>query len=152
MTQDPAKAVEAAITDFMAHVGLDEDCGLLESRTLNVDDVEVGLVLDEDDPETDTLHLVCELGSPEGGASAALMKRMLEANIFGLGTGGAALSLNPETGAAYLTRGLLIGGLSGPVLAAAIEALVAAAQDWRQAIAEVGADQRLDGGGQHRPR
>lgn len=122
---------------------LAEALGLTE---LTLDDQGTcALVLDDRLPVTlalddasATLHLYCVLGpGPEDLLhQAACYAAMLDANLFGRGTGGATLAMDPDAGDMVLCRSLPLTQTTPESLLDAAELLIQAADSWHTRVQE----------------
>ncbi|MBK5941111.1 type III secretion system chaperone [Halochromatium roseum] len=76
------------------------------------------------------LVLYAVLGHPAGDR-ASVMERLLQANYFGSGTGGAAFALDPWKNDILLIRTLELEGCDWTAFSAALDSLVAHVERWQ---------------------
>ena len=117
------------LTAFAQHVGLDP-AELALTQEIVVDDISIGLQC-QDDAVTGDLVFFAVLGTPDAALFPRIARVLLEANSFWTGTGGATLGLQRETGAVTFCGKVAIADLSGPSLAALLDAFVDTAAYWR---------------------
>ena len=103
MADDAHEIYKQLLCDLAEHIGLQDIDLLLNSQALLIDDVEIGIVIDEEDPEAQNVYTVAEVATPNHLSKERLLE-LLEANSLGLEAGGGALSIHPDTGAVYLSR------------------------------------------------
>ena len=82
------------------------------------------------------VHFFASLGEPPPERLEALYRGMLEANHLFRGTAGATLSLDPETGVAYLCRALACAALDGETFLAELENFVNTVEAWRRLVSD----------------
>ena len=103
--------------------------------TLDFDDrFQTTLEVDEDG---DTLHLYAVLGQAPEDAIDQLtcFAAMLDANLFGRGTGGAALAFDGESGSLMLSRSCSVTQPGSNGIASVFSAFVSATEFWQQQVA-----------------
>mgnify|MGYP001190431276 CR=1 FL=1 len=80
----------------------------------------------------DRVYLTAPIGPVPAGTGAALLREMLSANLYGRGTAGAALALDPVRNAVVVQRILPADRLDFATFQRAIEDLIDAARTWRE--------------------
>jgi hypothetical protein len=113
-------------------VGLDAQ-ELLTTQELVVDGQPIGLQLEGDD-QTGDLVFFAGLGTPDPEQLQRVMRTLLEANHFWVGTGGCTLGLQPGTGAVTLCGRIRLDELGGKTLAALLDGFADTASFWRKLI------------------
>ena len=113
-------------------VGLDAQ-ELLTTQELVVDGQPIGLQLDGDD-RTGDLVFFASLGTPDAEQLQRVIRTLLEANHFWVGTGGCTLGLQPGTGAVTLCGRIRLDELGGKTLAALLDGFADTAGFWRNLI------------------
>jgi hypothetical protein len=97
------------------------------SCMLKFDDV----LIDIECPDGPSVYLTIALFSLHLPLQAAVLANLLQANLYGRGTAGAALACDKRTGAVFLQDRLDKRTLALPLLIERIAALAAAAEHWR---------------------
>ncbi|MBL8331473.1 MAG: type III secretion system chaperone, partial [Rubrivivax sp.] len=101
----------------------------LGTAALRIDgDLQLNLEHDEDER---SLVLYLRLGAPPEHGREALYARLLNANLFGRGSGGGHVGLDPARDELVLSRSLALDHTDGVALEAAVAALVDAARHLR---------------------
>ncbi|MEO1019673.1 MAG: type III secretion system chaperone [Pseudomonadota bacterium] len=98
---------------------------------LSFDELAVNLQLD---PATRELLIFAHLGEIDDDDPSALYARMLAANSFWQGTGGATLGIEPETQAVFLARTVSVRVLDDAAFEALLEGFIQQAEHWRQEV------------------
>ncbi|HSI85297.1 MAG: type III secretion system chaperone [Candidatus Methylacidiphilales bacterium] len=94
------------------------------------------IVVDVEGPRgAPVFHLITLLGSVPSEGQECLFARLLEANTFGHGTGGAVLSLDSEAGEIFLHRTFDRYCTDAEFFIGAFAAFVDAAEDWKTRLA-----------------
>ena len=90
----------------------------------------------EHDIEQDVLHLYCVMGADpaDDRSQLALYRQMLEANLFGHDTAGAALALDQGSGEVLLTRRVEIGALNGDLLHELLQSMARCATELKERL------------------
>lgn len=88
----------------------------------------------EIDPSADRIQLYCVLGPVPAGERETLYRRLLEGNLFGTHTGGAALSIDPVQDEVLLCRQYPVGTVDPSHLAKVLEEFAGVAGHWRQQL------------------
>lgn len=114
-------------------------------RTTGIDDLELDqdgyccLLIDQDlvinielDEPGQRLLFYSVVGTPE----AHRLPMLMQANYLGRGTGGATLGLQPDSGAAVLSREIPIAQLDVPDFSAALERFVNTTEEWVKRLRE----------------
>jgi hypothetical protein len=104
---------------------------------LSFDDLMVHL---QHDPEQDELLVFARLGEIDDDEPAQLYARMLAANLFWQGTGGATLGLQPEDGMVFLCRKTPLRALDDAAFQQLLEQFVNTADSWRGEVARFVSD------------
>lgn len=92
-----------------------------------------GLIIDlTGDASGGTLHAEAVLG--EDPRDPQVYRDLLSANLFGQGTGGAALSVADERGEILLERTFELSSIELPELAAQLESFASFAEEWLQEL------------------
>ena len=94
---------------------------------LSFDDIQLTI---ETEPSGESLLIYSDLGPMNTGAQTDMAERLLEANLFGQGTGGATLSLERQTGHVVLCQSIRAAAVSDPQFRQMVEVFVAAAEKW----------------------
>ena len=102
------------------------------SCVINVDDMVVTLM---SLPDSDRLAVHGEIGDPPPEGLEQLLSAMLEANHLFVGTAGATISRDHETGRFHLCRHEPLAILDADSLAALVESFVNTLEIWRKVIA-----------------
>ncbi len=120
------------LTAFAAHVGLDPQ-SLAETQEVTVGDLAIGLAFEGDEHEGDLVYFA-DLGTPPDHLGTQVHRTLLEANHFWAGTGGATLSLQPETGAVVCCGRTPLGPLDAQGVAALLQVFHELAMFWRSFV------------------
>lgn len=104
---------------------------------LSFDDLMVHL---QYDPAQDELLAFARLGEIDDDEPAELYARMLAANLFWQGTGGATLGVQPEDGMVFLCRKTPLGPLDDGGFQQLLEQFVNTADSWRGEVARFVSD------------
>jgi len=88
----------------------------------------------EHEADAGRLLLYVSLGAPPVAEREACFARLLQANLFGHGSGGGHIGLDPERDELVLSRQLVLDHTDLPALEAAVEALIGAARELRDAL------------------
>lgn len=89
----------------------------------------------ERDADAGLLQVYSVLGPLPAQGREALLLQLLQANLFGADTGGAALAVDADTGEVVLCRSAAAEGLAAPAFVQLVEQFVAVAEDWRERLA-----------------
>lgn len=89
----------------------------------------------EHEADAGRLLLYVSLGAPPVAEREACFARLLQANLFGHGSGGGHIGLDPERDELVLSRQLVLDHADVTALEAAAEALIAAARTLREELA-----------------
>ncbi|HZY20493.1 MAG TPA: type III secretion system chaperone [Ramlibacter sp.] len=84
----------------------------------------------EHDPDARAMHLYTTVGTLPAQGREALYVELLQANLFGAGTHGATLAVDPAHHEVVLCRTVGLDDASGPGVLAVVEGFVAAAEEW----------------------
>jgi hypothetical protein len=129
---DHAKGI---MNEFAKSLGLGELSFEEDDRcTLAFDQVVVNFQVDGD---TGELVLYAKVGELPEAPSPTLLTRLLEANLFHRGTGGATLGIESEERLIVLARNLPVEGLDPVVFGEIVTRFVNAAEFWMLAHREV---------------
>jgi hypothetical protein len=123
---------QEVLSALARHVGLDAQ-ELLSTEEIVVDGLPIGLQLDGEDWVGDLLFFSV-LGTPVPEQLQRIMRTMLEANYFWIGTGGCTLGLQQDTGAVTLCGRIHLDELSGETLAALLDGFADTAAFWRSFV------------------
>lgn len=94
----------------------------------------------ERDADAGCIHVYTVLGAaPPPGTGEALYRRLLEGNLFGSQTQGAALAVDAATHEILLSRSLDVEAASADDFARLVEKFLAATEHWKQELAGSGA-------------
>ena len=118
---------------FAAHLGIDEDT-FADTQEVVIDGLAVGLDLEGTEDFADVVYF-CTLGAPARARVAEVYKTALQANYLWAGTGGATISLQPETDRFLIAGRVDLDGLEAAGLAALLDAFVDTAGFWKKYIA-----------------
>lgn len=126
------------ISDAIVQLG--QDMGLPLKLDANracrlVFDGRIEVDIEAPEGQGDAVHLSCAVGNVPAGGREALYEAMLEANLFGRGTGGAVLGIDKSFNEIVLTRTLQMDGTRYQDFVKAIEQLVLHANTWTGRIA-----------------
>ena len=132
-----AKPYPGLIREFAEHAGLDP-ASLSMTEEVRIEGLPIGLALDGDEQLGDVV-MFAALGKPAAQRWPELARLLLEANHFWVGTGGAMLAVQPETGIVTLWARLPLPGLDGAGLAEALDSFADAALFWRAQVLDEGA-------------
>lgn len=89
----------------------------------------------EHDPGAACIHVYATLAPLPATGREALYAQLLQGNLFGAQTGGAALAVDAAHHEVVLCRSVALEGASGAAFAAVVERFVAAAEEWTQRLA-----------------
>ncbi len=89
----------------------------------------------ERDADAGLLQVYSVLGPLPGQGREALLLQLLQANLFGADTAGAALAVDADTGEVVLCRSVAAEGLPAPAFVQLVEQFVAVAEDWKERLA-----------------
>lgn len=131
MNADP-QTYEQILRSLAVDVGLDPE-ELLSTEEIVVDHETIGLQLDGD-PQSGDLVFFAVLGKPSAGGRERVLRTLLEANHFWIGTGGCTLGLQPETGNVILCGRIRLEDIDGPQLAGLLDAFADTSAYWRDWI------------------
>jgi Tir chaperone protein (CesT) family len=92
------------------------------------DDVHLTLYADDERPDMTIYTLVGELPAQ---APSDVWRDLMEANLFGKGTGGAALGYEPDSQWVYLARRLPVEGMTAQQWLEEIQVFVGACRHWQ---------------------
>lgn len=123
-----SQTYEELLTAFANHVGL-EPAELLSTEEIMIDGLPIGLQLDGEDTIGDLIFFVV-LGTPDAAQFGRIARTLLEANNFWVGTGGATLGVQRDSGAVTLCGRIALDQLSGETLAALLDGFVDTAAFW----------------------
>jgi hypothetical protein len=98
------------------------------------DDVHLTLYADDERPDLTIYTLIGELPAE---APADVWRALMEANLFGKGTGGATLGYEPDSQWVYLTRRLPAEGLTAQHWLNEIQEFVAACRQWQTQLPQL---------------
>jgi hypothetical protein len=127
------------LASFGASLGLPELAPDDEGYcALRFDDLEVHL---QYEPEEDELLVFTRLGEIDDDEPAELYGRMLAANLFWQGTGGATLGVQPEDGMVFLSRKVAMRALDDAKFRQLLEQFVNTGDDWRREVESFVSDQ-----------
>src|SRR5262245_8760184 len=113
------------LADFGRSIGLAELAPDADGYcALSFDDLPVHLQYEPDDDE---VLAFTRLGRIQDPHHAGLLERLMEANLFWAGTGGATLGLQPEDASVFLMQRRPLAVLDCPRLVALLEKFVTAA-------------------------
>lgn len=99
----------------------------------------------ENDADNDCIHVYSVLGSaPHAGSGEATLRKLLEGNLFGAQTQGAALAIDAPNNEIVLCRSFDIASASTQAFESFMEKFLTAVEHWLEDLATV-ADGRADG-------
>ncbi len=124
----------ALLRDFAVHVGLDPDI-LVETQEVVLAGIAVGLAYEGDEHGGDLLYFA-DVGGPSPQRAHDVYKALLEANHFWVGTGGATLALQPESGHVVCCGSMTVQGASGADLAQRLDGFIDTLLFWQQYVAD----------------
>lgn len=130
VTQDSARNLLAAYSQHAGVPGLKfspDGC----ARLLFEDSVAVDL---EVDPSGDRIQIYSVLGPVPAGSREQLYRRLLEGNLFGSQTAGAALSIDPVQDEVLLCKPYGLDADDAADLARVLEEFAGAASHWRKLL------------------
>ena len=116
---------------FAANVGIAELEMQDGAAALDIDGMTVGFVHDD---AAGAIMVVVEIGLPPPDADGPFGSVLLKANYLFGGTGGAVICQNPDTGAYALMRSYPLVSLDVETFAAAVEALLNMAENWKRIL------------------
>ncbi len=125
-------AYHALLRDFATHVGLDPGI-LAETQEVVMAGIAIGLAFEGDEHHGDLVYFA-DLGAPSPGRALGVYKALLEANHFWVGTSGATLSLQPETGRVVCCGSMSVALAGGADLAQRLDAFIDTLLFWQQYI------------------
>lgn len=125
-------AYQTLLRDFASHVGLDPSVLALTQEVV-MGGVAIGLACEGDEDSGDLLYFA-DLGAPSPRRAAAVYKALLEANHFWVGTSGATLGLQPDTGHVVCCGSMALAGLTGEGLAQLLDSLIDTLLFWQQYV------------------
>ena len=105
---EPSLSYEEILSALAGQVGLDPQ-ELLSTQELVVDGQPIGLQLEGDERSGDLIFFA-GLGTPAPEQLQRVVRTLLEANHFWVGTGGCTLGLQPGTGAVTLCGRIRLRG------------------------------------------
>lgn len=127
-------AYHALLRDFAVHVGLDAEI-LAQTQEVVMAGIAIGLAFEGDDHAGDLLYFA-DLGEPSPLRANAVHKALLEANHFWVGTSGATLALQPDTGHVICCGSMALGAGGGADLAQRLDAYIDTLLFWQQYITD----------------
>lgn len=122
------KKIEELIHEFNNAAGIKDVPAADGVWKFSADGAVFGVSADEAD---ENVYLFGEIPNPVAGREEAFRKTLLEANYFFNGTGGATLSINPETGAYTLIAVEKLDRLSPESFFAFVEKFVNSLSTWK---------------------
>lgn len=127
-------AYTALLRDFAAHVGLDPGI-LAETQEVVMAGIAIGLAFEGDEHHGDLLYFA-DLGAPSPERALPVYKALLEANHFWVGTSGATLGLQPDTGRVICCGSMGVAGADGADLAVRLDAFIDTLLFWQQYVSD----------------
>lgn len=128
------EAYKALLHDFACHVALDPDL-LLQTEEVVLNGLTIGLAFEGNDVVGDLLYFT-DLGTPASHRIGEVHQTLLEANHFWVGTGGATLGVQPETGRVVCCGRIDLEGLTGESLAMLLDTFIDTAVFWHQFVTD----------------
>ena len=125
-------AYQALLRDFAVHVGLDPDI-LVETQEVVMAGIAIGLAFEGDEHQGDLLFFA-DVGAPSPKRAAAVHKALLEANHFWVGTSGATLGLEPDSGRVICCGSMSVAGAVGADLARRLDTFIDTLLFWQQYV------------------
>lgn len=125
-------AYQTLLREFARHVGLDPDL-LAQTQEVVMGGVTIGLACEGDEESGDLLYFA-DLGAPSPRRAAAVYKALLEANHFWIGTSGATLGLQPDTGHVVCCGSMALAGLTAEGLALLLDGIIDTLLFWQQYV------------------
>jgi hypothetical protein len=122
------------ITAFATEVGLDP-AALSKTQEIVINDLAIGLNYEGSDDFGDIVYFV-DLGAPAEHRKGQVYQTLLEANALWVGTGGATLGLQQDTGHVILAGRCDVEGVTPQGLAMLLDAFSDTAQFWRDYVAD----------------
>lgn len=135
-------AAASLITALGIDVGLPEL--RLDGEGRCVLDFDATRVTFEADEATEALFLYATLGLLPADAPVATMERLLAANLFWRGTGGATLGFDPASRRIVLAQSLPASRISEVAFKATVERFVTTAELWSASLTKAEADGGAD--------
>jgi len=119
------------MADIAKRIGLEYDGG--DTFSFEADGLVVAI---SNLPDIDAVALTGDIGEPPPEHLEGLYKTLLGANHFFGGTGGATISLDPDTGRIALCRALPLVTLDGEKFYAEVERFVNTAETWAKVVSD----------------
>ena len=119
------------MADIAKRIGLEYDGG--DTFSFEADGLVVAI---SNLPDIDAVALTGDIGEPPPEHLEGLYKTLLGANHFFGGTGGATISLDPDTGRIALCRALPLATLDGDKFYAEVERFVNTAETWAKVVVD----------------
>jgi hypothetical protein len=118
---------------FAAQVGIDPDV-FVETQEIVIEGFAIGLDFEGADDFGDVVYF-CTLGAPAPARKAEIYKTVLEANCLWVGTAGATIGLQQETGRLLIAGRIDLQGLDALGFGHLLDAFVDTAAFWKKHIA-----------------
>lgn len=128
-----SQAYDDLIDQLAVHLGLDAPT-LRLTQEIVIDDLPVGLQFEGDEQGGDIV-LFCGLGQPPEHRLAQVYSTLLQANCFWIGTGGATLSVQPESQQVLMCARQPLEDQTPEYLARVLDVFVDAGLYWQGFIA-----------------
>lgn len=125
---------EALLKSFAEHVGLDVE-NLLATQELVIEGLAVGLLYEGDESIGDLIYFA-DLGSPSERRAPEVYKTLLQANNLWVGTGGATLGVQQDSGHVILAGRIDVQGLTAQSLSVLLDAFTDTALFWQKFVAD----------------
>lgn len=122
---------EELVTNFCHTTGFDTPQSLLDAGEVLVDEIAVSLFF-EPEIADDDLVLYSDIALRPHETDPLLLQRLLEANMFWSGTGGATIGMHPETGRIGLATRLPVNDPDGYWLVQALYRFSTMTKYWRE--------------------
>lgn len=123
--------VKELMAEIAKRIGLEYDGG--DTFAFEADGLAVAI---SDLPDIDAVALTGDIGEPPPEHLEGLYKTLLGANHFFGGTGGATISLDPDTGRIALCRALPLATLDGEKFYAEVERFVNTVETWAKVVVD----------------
>jgi hypothetical protein len=127
-------AYTALLRDFATHVGLDPGI-LAQTQEVVMAGIAIGLAHEGDEHGGDLLYFA-DLGAPSPPRALPVYRALLEANHFWVGTSGATLALQPDTGRVICCGSMGVTGAVGTDLAVRLDAFISTLLFWQQYVSD----------------
>ena len=129
------QAYDDLIRSFATQMGLDAEA-LAQTQEIVISGMHIGLTFEGDDNIGDLVYFA-DLGTPPEARTNDVYKTLLQANHKWVGTRGATLGLQMDTGAVTLSGRIDVKAVTGESLGMLLDVFTDTATFWRDYVAAI---------------